>query len=82
MEKTIGDYKCSLLKIKCKKIEQRLEALSETPLDLKEVTDVLECEAMWSGYREVIEQVKRGTNMPVQVIAVVIASLLTYKSWQ
>ena len=39
-------------------VEQRLEALSETPLDLKEVTDVLECEVMWSGYRDMIEQVQ------------------------
>lgn len=44
------NYKRSLRKVKCKKIEQRLEALSETPLDLQEVTNVLECEAMWSDY--------------------------------
>ena len=31
-----------VISVKCKKIEQRLEALSETPLDLQEVTNVLD----------------------------------------
>ena len=68
IEETIGDYKCRLRKVKSKKIEPRLEALSETPLDPQEVTDVLECKAMWSDFRDVVEQVKRGrgTNVAVQ----------------
>ena len=85
MEETLGDYKRSLRKIKSKKIEQKLKALSETPLDLKEVTDVVECEAMWKECEEAIEQPKRGEDVPGQVLnhcMIAMATQLMYKSWQ
>ena len=42
----------------------RLETLNETPLDLRKVTDIIECEAIWREYNDVIEHVKRGEDVP------------------
>ena len=63
MEETIKDYKHFLLKVKLKKVEHRLETLNETPLDLREITNVIEREAIWRGYNDAIEQVQRGEDM-------------------
>ena len=64
MEETIKDYKHFLLKVELKKVEHRLETLNETPLDLREITNVTECKAIWREYNDAIEQVKRGEDMP------------------
>ena len=64
MEETIKDYKHFLLKVELKKVEHRLETLNETPLDLREITNVIECKAIWREYNDAIEQVKRGEDMP------------------
>ena len=75
MEETLGDYKhYSLRKIISKKIDQQ-----QSTLDMKEVTDVLDCDAMWKEYAKAIKQVKRCKDVPGQVLnccTIAVATLL------
>ncbi len=58
MEETIAFFKRTLRKFNYKRVEQRLEELSETPLDLEEVMQVVDNPVMCREFQEVIDKIK------------------------
>ena len=65
MEKLVSGYKHSLRRKKMQKLEERLAELSEAPLELSEVTNIVDCQPM-------LDEEKLGCTMTI------LASLLLY----
>ncbi len=85
MEESIATFKRTLRKFKYKRVEQRLEELSETPLDLEEVTQVVDNPLMWREFEQVIDMIKSEKDVEprqLELCTTAVATLLLFKSWQ
>ncbi len=85
MDETIASFKRTLCKFKYKRVEQRLEELSETPLDVEEVMQVVDNPVMWREFQEVIDKITSEEEVEprqLELCTTAIATLLLFKSWQ
>ena len=85
MEDTIRGYKKTLRKSKQKRVEERLEHFSETPMSLSEVTAVVENESLWADFDNIIERAQKMENVSSAELnrcTLSVAALLLYKNWQ
>ena len=70
---------------KTKRRMKRMEELSSSKLTLDEVDDVIQSEAMWRDFNEIVD--KMGKELPaskceMDSCTIMVAALLTFQSWQ
>ena len=85
MSDTIKGWKCMLRKEKTKRRMKRMEELCSSKLSLDEVDDVIQSEAMWKDFNEIVD--KMGKELPaskreMDTCTIMVAALLTFRSWQ
>ena len=82
MEELASGYKHSLRRKKMQKLEERLAELSEAPLELSEVTNIVDCQPMLDDLHDLVRMAEVTSKEKLGCTMTILASLLLYKSWQ
>ena len=85
MEELVSTYKRSIRKKKMKKNEERLAELSETPLELSEISKIVDCQPMLDDLHDLVRVAEVTGELDEEQLGrttMILAALLLYKSWQ
>lgn len=82
MEELVSTYKHSLRKKKMKKNEERLAELSETPLELSEISHIVDCQPMLDDLHDLVRVTEVTGELDEEQLGrtmIILAALLLYK---
>ena len=85
MQEVLLKWKSTLRKEKRKLQAKRLEALSNEPLSLEEVTQLVDSDTVWEDFDDICTRAKRGepiTTAALNRCSLLIAATILFKSWQ
>ena len=80
-EELVSGYKHSLRRKKMQKLEEKLAELSETPLELSEVTNIVDCQPMLDNLHDLVRMAEVTSKLDEEKLGctmTILASLLLY----